>query len=416
MSPQAQFWIEAFALWQAVKVAFTFAWGASDPVWLLSLKRGFLLLPLGATVLAYWASVLSVPTIIVRQKRRTFIGLLLVTWWDLARSIFTFWGGVFRFVIRLAVSLLGTVQVLVVGVWAMLQELVMMPFRLIRDVGANVLSPGIPWIAVGMTVLWCAFEAMIFTYVMTSLVIDTLSNLAGAQLSETAVRIPLYMFMLFIVLGSYAVLSTWTGAVRSRDWGAIVKIGIVELVSMSVEVVFFYREFVDALVPWFAQHASANFDLGIAGTLAIAAVTWLGIRSLTWFLFAASGTPTIMAIIQRQGIERHDAGNGSRSEFSLFTPGFTARLRREFEWTGAECERLLDAFLVPPMQVVAATLNFVTVLVANRHLLDLPLRTVRDFRDARSLGVDLLRARSSDSRRAAARVKDAEEAEPREVA
>ena len=37
------------------------------------------------------------------------------------------------------------------------------------------------------------------------------------------------------------------------------------------------------------------------------------------------------------------------------------------------------------MQVVAAALNFVTLLVANRHLLDLPLHTVRDFKDARTL-------------------------------
>ncbi|HEY6867047.1 MAG TPA: hypothetical protein VI792_07315, partial [Candidatus Eisenbacteria bacterium] len=298
--------------------------------------------------------------------------------------------------------------------WAMLQELVMMPFRLIRDVGANVLSPGIPWIAVGMTVLWCAFEAMIFTYVMTSLVIDTLSNLAGAQLSETAVRIPLYLFMLLIVLGSYAVLSTWTAAVRSRDWGAIVKIGIVEVVAMFVEVVFFYREFVDALVPWFAQHTSGNFDLGIVGTLAIAGVTWLGIRSLTWFLFASAGTPTIMAIIQRQGVGSRPAENGARAALSLFTAGFGSRLRKEFEWVGAEGERLLDAFLVPPMQVVAAALNFITMRVANRHLLDQPLQSVRDFKDARSLGVDLLRPRA-ESRRGS-RKEGADEAQPREAA
>ena len=417
MSQQTQYWIETLALWQAVKAAFSFVWGAGDPLWLLATKRIFLILPLGAVTVGYWTSVLSLPTIVVRQKRRSFVGLVLVTWWDMARSIFTFWGGVFRFVLRLVISLVGAVQMVVVGIWAMAQELVVMPFRLVRNVGSNVLSPGVPWIAVGMTVLWCAFEAMIFTYVMTSLVIDTLSNLAGTQLSETAVRIPLYLFMLFIVLGSYAVLSTWTAAVRSRDWGAIVKIGIVEIVAMFVEVVFFYREFVDALVPWFAQHTSGNFDLGITGTLAIAGVTWLGIRSLTWFLFASAGTPTIMAIIQRQGVGNRPAENGARAALSLFTAGFGSRLRKEFEWVGAEGERLLDAFLVPPMQVVAAALNFITMLVANRHLLDLPLQSVRDFKDARSLGVELLRPRSTESRRGGSRAKEAaDEPQPREAA
>src|SRR6266850_159463 len=392
MNQDAQFWIETIALWQPVTRAFLFAWGAGDPFWLLAMKRLFLVMPLGAVVLGYWTSVLSVPTIVVRAKRRTFVSLVLVTWWDLARAIFTFWGGVFRFLVRLVISLLGACQMILVGVWAVVQELIALPLRMIRSVGSNVLQPGIPWIAVGMTFFWCVFEAMIFTYVMTSLVIDTLSNLAGTEMTETAVRIPLFLFMLFIVLGSYAVLSTWAAALKSRDWATIVKIGVVELVAMFVEVVFLYREFVDALVPWFAQHTSGNFDLGIVGTLAIAGTTWLGIRSLSWFLFANSGTPTIMAIISRQGVGSRPA-NGVPPVTTLFSESFTGRLRKEFEWVATEGEQLLDAFLVPPMQVVAAALNFVTLLVANRHLLDLPLQSVRDFKDARTLAKELTESR-----------------------
>ena len=393
MSLETQFWIETIALWQPVKTALIFAWGAGDPVWLLVAKRILLLMPLGAVIMGYWTSVLSLPTIVVRAKRRTFVSQVLVTWWDLARAIFTFWGGVFRFALQLVVSLLGLVQVLVVGLWAIITELVALPLRMIRSVGSNVLNPGVPWIAVSMTFFWCVFEATIFTYVMTSLVIDTLSNLAGSEMTETAVRIPLFVFMLFIVLGSYAVLSSWASALRSRDWAAIVKIGVVELVAMFVEVVFLYREFVDALVPWFAQHTSGNFDLGIAGTLAIAGVTWLGLRSLTWFLFASAGTPTMLAIIQGHGVGNRDVAGVPQPGFRFFSDNFTGQLQREFQWVGAEGERLLDAFLVPPMQVVAAAINFVTLLVGNRHLLELPLQSVRDFKDARSLVVELNNAR-----------------------
>jgi hypothetical protein len=395
---QAQYWIETIALLNAFKSAFVFAWGSSDPAWLFSLKRAFLLMPLGAIAIAYWTSVLSVPTIIVRSKRKTYVSLILVTWWDLARAIFTFWGGALRFVLQLGISLLGAVQIILVGLWTMLQELVMMPFRLLRNIGTNVLSPGTPWIAVGMTFVWCVFEAIIFTYVMTPLVIDTLSNIAGTELTEAAVRIPLFLFMFFIVLGSYAVLSNLTAALRSRNIAAIVKIGAVEAVAMSVEVVFLYREFVDALVPWFAQHASKNFDLGVTGTLVIGGFTWLGVRSLTWFLFAGSGTPTILAIIQRQGVGGRAAEAGPPPLSTLFSEGFTARLRREFEWVAAEGERLLDSFLVPPMQVVAAALNFVTMLAANRHLLNLPLRSVRDFKDARALVTELKSSRLAEVR------------------
>ena len=393
MNQDAQFWIETIALWQPVTRAFLFAWGAGDPFWLLAMKRLFLLMPLGAVVLGYWTSVLSVPTIVVRAKRRTFVSLVLVTWWDLARAIFTFWGGVFRFLVRLVISLLGACQMILVGVWAVVQELIALPLRMIRSVGSNVLQPGIPWIAVGMTFFWCVFEAMIFTYVMTSLVIDTLSNLAGTEMTETAVRIPLFLFMLFIVLGSYAVLSTWAAALKSRDWPTIIKIGIVELVAMFVEVVFLYREFVDALVPWFAQHTSGNFELGIVGTLVIAGVTWLGLRSLTWFLFASVGTPTMMAIIQRQGVGNRDAAGEAQPGFKFFSDNFAGQLRNEFQWVGAEGERLLESFLVPPMQVVAAALNFVTLLVSNRHFIDLPLQKVEDFKDARLLVAELNNAR-----------------------
>jgi len=389
MSPEVWNWVQIVSLWQPAAAAFAFAWGAGDPVWLLILKRIFLLLPLGAVALAYWTSVLSVPTIVVRAKRRTFISLLLVTWWDLARAVFAFWGGTFRFVLRLGLSLFGLIQMLLVGIWALVQEMIVLPLRVVRNVGWNALSPGVPWIAVGMTVFWCVFEAIIFTYVMTPLVIDTLSNLAGTELTEAAIRVPLFLFMLFIVLGSYAVLSTWVGALRSKDWAAIVKIGVVECVAMFVEVVFLYREFVDALVPWFAQHTSSNFDLGIVGTLAIAGVTWLGLRSLTWFLFASSGTPTIMAIIQRQGVGSRESNNGAPPVTTLFSKDFTAKLRQEFAWVGEEGERLLDSFLVPPMQVVAGALNFVTLLVSNRHFIELPLQSVRDFKDARTLVKEL---------------------------
>ncbi len=41
------------------------------------------------------------------------------------------------------------------------------------------------------------------------------------------------------------------------------------------------------------------------------------------------------------------------------------------------------------MQLVAAALNFTTMLAAGRHLFDLPLQSVRDFKDARKLAKEL---------------------------
>jgi hypothetical protein len=116
-----------------------------------------------------------------------------------------------------------------------------------------------------------------------------------------------------------------------------------------------------------------------------------------------------MAIIQGQGVGSRDASGGARQEFRVFSENYTGQLRKEFAWVGAEGERLLDAFLVPPMQVVAAALNFVTMLVMNRHLLDLPLQSVRDFKDARSV---ITGARP----RGPARVVQQDDSQPREAA
>src|SRR5262249_31928642 len=136
--PEVRFWIETIALWHPMLAAFRFAWGAGDPMWLLALKRTFLLLPLGAAFIGYYTSLLALPTILVRARRRTFVSLVIVTWWDYARTAFVFWGGVFRFVLQLMISLLGALQMLVTGLWAILQEVVLMPLRLIRNVGSNV--------------------------------------------------------------------------------------------------------------------------------------------------------------------------------------------------------------------------------------------------------------------------------------
>jgi hypothetical protein len=246
-----------------------FAWGAVDPFWIMMLKRIFLLLPILAIILACWVTIACVLTVIIRQNRRDFVISLFVTWWDLGKAIAAFWGGVFKFLFNFVAALLGMIKILILAIWSLIQEIIFMPFRLIGTAGKSVVSSSIPWIAVFFTVVWSLLEAVIFTYVTTPLVVDTFSNITGETLSEGFIRIPLFVFLLFIVLGSYAVLSTMIDAVKSKNISAIIGIGVVEMVALFVEVVFLYREFVDALVPWFAQY-SENFELGAFWTLAIA--------------------------------------------------------------------------------------------------------------------------------------------------
>ena len=70
-----------------------FAWGASDPFWIMAAKRILLLLPAVAAIAASWTVVPSLLTVIFRTKRTQFITGLVLTWWDLGKALLYFWGG-----------------------------------------------------------------------------------------------------------------------------------------------------------------------------------------------------------------------------------------------------------------------------------------------------------------------------------
>ena len=352
----------------------SFAWGASDSFWFMVGKRFLLLLPVSAIILGCWISIACLLTVLVRNNRQQFIISLLVTWWDLGKSIVSFWGGIFKFAFNLLASLAGFLRIVLLGVWSIVREVIFLPFRLMR----NVVSSQVPWIAVFLTIFWCIIEAVIFTYVTTPLVVDTFSNITGEQLSMNFVRIPLFIFLLFVVLGSYAVLSTMVDAFKTKNVSAIIGISVIEMVTLFVEVVFLYREFVDSLVPWFAQY-SENFELGIFWTLAISVFVWFGIRSLSWFLFAAHGTPTLLSIIQGKGIRISSSANLPKNRLLESSPEFINKIKEETNWIQLKGEELLASFMLPPLQVVAASINFCTLLFASTHLFELPFRNIGEL-------------------------------------
>ena len=363
-----------------------FAWGASDDFWVMLGKRVFLLLPVLSIVLGCWVSIACAVTVPFRQNRSDYLTNLLITWWDLGKAIVTFWGGIFRFSVNLFVSAFWLLKFAVLGLWSIVQEVIFMPLRVIRNAGHNVMSSRVPWIAVNLTILWCIIEAFIFTYVTTPLVLDTFSNITGEHLQPNMLRIPLFIFLFFMILGSYAVLSTFVSSVKSKKFGSIIGIGVIEIVVLFVEVVFLYREFVDSLVPWFAQY-SEDFELGILGTLAISSFVWFGIRSLSWFLFAAHGTPTIMSVVQGKGLKSansHSAATEQKSSLSVSFE-FQDKMKEEASWFQKKGEDFLGSFMLPPLQVVAAGINFCTLLLTANHLFELPFSGINSISPSRAL-------------------------------
>ena len=240
-----------------------FAWGVGDDFLIAMAKRLLILLPSLAIVFSCWLTILCVVSLIFRQKRREFVSSVFVTWWDLGRSIFAFWGGIFKFLFVFIGVVFGFIRVLVFGLLLMVKDILLLPVRLMSDMGRGYFVPGVPWPAVGMMLGWALLEALIFTFVMTPLVKDVLSGIAGQELEGPILQVPLYLMFLIFVLGSYAVIESFGKALKEREVNKIIIYAMIEVIVALVETVFLYREFVDALVPWFAQHAGDDFELGL---------------------------------------------------------------------------------------------------------------------------------------------------------
>ena len=360
-----------------------FALGVDDLFWVALLKRLFLLLPVLSIILACWVSVPCVLSVVFREQRTEFIITFFLVWFDLGKAIFAFWGGMVKFLFVFVTAVLALLKLIVLGIWVLIQDLFFIPVQLLKNLGVGIFDAGIPWVALVLTLVWCLIEATVFTFVTTPLVMDTLSNLTGESISETLLKIPLFLFLLFLILGSYAVLSTWTDALSSKKIGTIIKIGIIELVALFVEVIFLYREFVDSLVPWFDQHTSGDFQLGIGGTLAIATLAWLGIRGMSWVLFASHGTPLIMAIIQGSGVMAHSAASGEKDQ--LIEIRLIEQLRKEFEWALARGTEVFNAFLIAPLQILAASVNFCTFLFTSIPIFEIPLTKMDQVMSSKGL-------------------------------
>ena len=125
----------------------SFAWGSSDAFWIMMGKRVFLLLPVFAIILGCWITIACLLTVLVRHNRQQFVISVFVTWWDLGKSIVSFWGGIFKFIFTLLASLAGFLRVVLLGIWSIIREAIFLPFRLLR----NVVSSKVPWIAVFLT-------------------------------------------------------------------------------------------------------------------------------------------------------------------------------------------------------------------------------------------------------------------------
>jgi len=346
---------------------------APGPWWLIAAKYLFLVFPALLAVAAVWCTQLSIYTLPFRSGRAQFIPTMMLTWWDAVRAVWLYWIGMFRF-LGVALGWLATFTTFIVKLLLeVIHQIALMPFTMTGRMTQSYFTPGVPWVAFVMLIFWCVLEAAIFTYTLMPTVTELLADLVGGESTARFTGPALYCFLLLLIMGSFACIQALMDAVRKREWKFIVQMVAVELSVMFFEVMFLYRELIDAMTPWIVQ--TTGVKMGLTLTLSLSAFGWIGVRGMTWFLFGQYGTPPMLAFISRKPMVEDAA---PRPADAVPAPAWwrqpAAELKQELEWLHAKSEELVDYLVLPVLQLAAAALNFGMVLVASRQVFSLPFK------------------------------------------
>jgi hypothetical protein len=369
--PTAQGAIIAF-LWYSPSLAIVWA------------KLVFLLLPAVFLVTGIWCTMLAIYTLPFRSGRSQFIAAILQTWWDGARAVLSFWAGIGRFAFLALGWLWGVVRILLAGLYLALAELLTLPLSLLNRATKSYLQPGIPWIALTLTLFWSLLEAGVFSFTLLPTMSELVGDLMGTE-STRFLQPILFVMLFFLISGSFACLQVLVEAIERRRIKEIIQMVIVEVFVMFIEVLFLYRELVDAITPWLAQESGGEFRMGVVAVISISALAWVGVRGMTWFLFARYGTPTLLAIISRQGLAEGTPGaQPAAAVLFAWTKQVIGHVKEELDWFHAKGAELVEAFVLPPLQVLAATINFLMLLLTAHHLFTLPLKSLEQIMETTS--------------------------------
>jgi hypothetical protein len=368
------------------QVLMDFFLDGSSPPSLTAAKFILLLFPVLLGVAAVWCTQLSLYTLPFRSGRVRFISMMLLTWWDAARAVWLYWVGLVRF-LGVAVGWAFTLTTLCAKlVLEVLRQVALMPFTVTGRMTQSYFQPGVPWIAFIMLVFWCILEAAIFSYTLFPTVSEMLTDLVGGEETARFTAPVLYFFLVLLIMGSFACVQALLDAIKKRELKFIAQIVLVEVFVMFFEVMFLYRELIDALTPWIAQQTGAR--MGIAFTISLATFGWIGIRGMTWFLFGQFGTPPLLAFIARRPLVE-PGPSAALTSVTVATPAWWREpvedFKREIEWLHTKSDQLVEYLALPVAHLLAAALNFGMVLIASRQVFGLPFKGLKEIMETRDL-------------------------------
>ncbi|MFL5561729.1 MAG: hypothetical protein ACJ79K_09670 [Gemmatimonadaceae bacterium] len=339
-----------------------------------------LLLPALLAIAGMWCTAVSLYTLPFRSGRGGFLTSLLMAWWDAGRCVWLFWAGMLRVGVALVGWVIGSVRFGLLMIKNIIVGIVRSPFTLLDITSRRYFQPGMPWVAFLVLVVWSAIEATIFTFTLQPTLNEVFGGLTGFDPNPRVMAPLLWFFLFMLVAGSFACVQVVTEAVKAKKTGTIIQMLVVESAVMFFEVIFLYRELIDAITPWIAQQSGGSVQLGLGWTLALASFGWLGVRGMTWFLFGRFGTPALVAILSRQTLTQDDGG---RVVVRPPDPGIWREpvnaLKAETAWFHEEARRMLELLSLPVLQLLAAALNFAVVAVQSRPMFTLPFRTLDDI-------------------------------------
>jgi len=365
-------------------IILNFLWDFSTPVE-ASVKGIVFLLPGLHLIVAMWATMLALYTVPFRSGRGAFIVSLITTWWDTGRTIALYWLGFVRAAFLTLGWIWGFIRIVTGGLYLAIVEVLMLPLSIVKRATHSSLQPGIPWIAICLTMLWITIEAGLFSYTIYPMISEIAADLVGTS-GGVFLQPALFFILFMLIAGSFACMQVMVDAIHQKNYKDLVQMLIVEVFVMFVEVVFLYRELVDAVTPALAQQSGGQLRIGIFGVLAISAMCWTGIRGMTWFLLGRYGTPTLLSIISGRGlIDAPPASQDKEAEIFAWTKEMISHVKAEIGWFRTTGKELLEAYILPPLQLVAATINFFTVFVTGRHLFRLPLKSLHAFMETGEL-------------------------------
>src|SRR5204862_5071366 len=339
-----------------------------------------LLVPVLLLSAGMWCTALSLYTIPFRSGRGTFLTGLLMQWWDAGRVIWLFWTGMLRVGIALVGWVIGSVRFGLLMLKNIVLGIVRSPLTLLDGASRSYFQPGVPWVAFMVLTIWCAIEATIFTFTLQPTLVEVFGSLTGFDPNPRVMAPLLWAFLFLLVAGSFACVQVVTDAVKAKKTGTIIQMLVVESAVMFFEVIFLYRELIDAITPWIAQQSGGQVQLGIGATIALASFGWLGVRGMSWFLFGRFGTPALLAVLSRQAVSQDVGVSSVPAPVSndMWRAPIDA-LKADVAWFQQEGRRLFELLTLPVLQLLAAALNFAVVVVQSRPAFALPFKTLDEM-------------------------------------